>query len=137
MRHIINAVNTKTKQKVIQNNLLFDELKLDDGTEFLWMFLKNDDDIKLKLKEKFPVLNNLFPKTYYFTDSSDFRDYLHNYINKPCKIIINFDNTKYYDIFKKMFIFDKEDKPRTLAYGYDMFIGNIFSKKKVLFYIRF
>jgi len=116
MRHIINAVNTKTKQKAIQNNLLFDELKLDDGTEFLWMFLKNDDDTKLKLRKKFPILNDLFPfiKTYSFIDFSDFRDYLHNYINKPCKIIINFDNSIYYDIFKKMFRFDKEDKPRTI-----------------------
>ena len=98
-----------SKMNRSKNNNIFNELKLDDGTEFLWMFLKNDDDIKLKLKENFPVLNDLFPfiKTYSFTKSNDFRDYLHNYITKPCKIIIDFDNREYYNIFKFNFIHNK------------------------------
>lgn len=72
--------------------------KLNDNTYYLWNLLKLDQ------KNAYNKLNIIKPTLFV---GNEFRDYIFNYINKPCKFIVNFDNTDYDSKFLWNFIYKK------------------------------
>jgi hypothetical protein len=76
--------------------------KLSDNSQFWWSFLKSNDKLKDAIRSKHFEINSMFPKMYTF--GNNFRDYIYNYINKPCKIFINFDENREGKYFTNLFI---------------------------------
>uniref|UniRef100_A0A6C0EVL5 Uncharacterized protein n=1 Tax=viral metagenome TaxID=1070528 RepID=A0A6C0EVL5_9ZZZZ len=69
---------------------------LTDNTYDLWSLLKLDQT------NAFKQLGIVKPSKF---KGNEFRDYIFNYINKPCKFIVNFDITDYYSKFLWNFIY--------------------------------
>jgi hypothetical protein len=84
--------------------------KLSDNSQFWWSFLKSNDKLKDAIRSTHFEINKMFPKMYTF--GNDFRDYIYNYINKPCKIFINFDKNREGKYFTNLFINKLNGIPR-------------------------
>ena len=84
--------------------------KLSDNSQFWWSFLKSNDKLKDAIRSKHFEINAMFPKMYTF--GNNFRDYIYNYINKPCKIFINFDENREGKYFTNLFINKLNGLPR-------------------------
>ena len=84
--------------------------KLSDNSQFWWSFLKSNDKVKHTIRSRHPEINIMFPQMYTF--GNNFRDYIYNYINKPCKIFINFDENREGRYFTNLFINKLNGNPR-------------------------
>ena len=80
-------------------------LNLSDSTDCFWYFLKYDEDVKDHLRGMNREIYRMFPKILKMNEGNDFRDYIHNFLNKPCKIFLNFDNTSTENYFRDIFIY--------------------------------
>ena len=81
-------------------------LNLSDNVDVFWYFLKYDEDVKDQLRSMNREIHIKFPKTLEeINEGNDFRDYIHYFLNKPCKIFLNFDNTSKGNYFRDIFIY--------------------------------
>jgi hypothetical protein len=77
---------------------------LSDKSQLWWSFLKSDDKARDKIRSAVPEINKQFPNIFKFSnDYNTFRDYIYNYINKPCKIFVDFDKNREGKYFTKLF----------------------------------